>query len=75
MRGLPVSTGVEGMIGEVGTVRRPILEGASGWVFVHGELWRAVPESPDLVPIKAGTEVEVVALRRRAVVVHPIKGP
>jgi len=75
MRGLPVSTGVEGMIGEVGTVRRPILEGASGWVFVHGELWRAASESPDLVPIKAGTEVEVVALRRGAVVVRPIKVP
>ncbi len=71
MRRWRVSTGVEGMIGEIGTVRRPILEGASGWVFVHGELWRAVPESPDLVPIKAGAEVEVVALRRGAVVVRP----
>ncbi len=73
MRRLPVSTGVEGMIGEVGTVRRPVLGNASGWLFVHGELWRAVPESPDLAPIKAGAEVEVVALRRGAVVVRPIK--
>jgi membrane-bound ClpP family serine protease len=63
------------MIGEVGTVRRPVLEGASGWVFVHGELWRAVPASPDLVPIKVGTEVEVVALRRGAVVVRPMEEP
>jgi membrane-bound ClpP family serine protease len=61
------------MIGEVGTVRRPVLGDGSGWVFVHGELWRAVPESPDLVPIKAGAEVEVVALRRGAVVVRPTK--
>ena len=75
MRGLPVSTGAEGMIGEVGTVRRPILQDAGGWVFVHGELWRAVPESPDLVPIKVGAEVEVVALRRGAVVVRPMEGP
>jgi membrane-bound ClpP family serine protease len=75
MRSWRVTTGVEGMIGEVGTVRRPVLGDASGWVFVHGELWRAVPESPDLVPIKAGTEVEVVALRRGAVVVRPMEGP
>jgi membrane-bound ClpP family serine protease len=75
MRRWRVSTGVEGMIGEIGTVRRPVLEGASGWVFVHGELWRALPESPDLVPMKVGAEVEVVALRRGAVVVRPIEGP
>ena len=73
MRRLPVTTGVEGMIGEVGTVRRPVLGDASGWVFVHGELWRAVPESPDLAPIKTGTEVEVVALRRGTLVVRPLE--
>jgi hypothetical protein len=30
------------MIGEVGTVRSPVGVDSSGWVFVHGELWRAV---------------------------------
>jgi hypothetical protein len=30
------------MIGEVGTVRSPVGVSSSGWVFVHGELWRAV---------------------------------
>jgi membrane-bound serine protease (ClpP class) len=38
----PVLTGKEGMIGEVGTVRSPVGVNSEGWVFVHGELWRAV---------------------------------
>ena len=38
----PALTGKEGMIGEVGTVRSPVGVNSSGWVFVHGELWRAV---------------------------------
>jgi membrane-bound ClpP family serine protease len=38
----PALTGKEGMIGEVGTVRSPVGVSSSGWVFVHGELWRAV---------------------------------
>jgi membrane-bound ClpP family serine protease len=38
----PALTGKEGMIGELGTVRRPVGVNSEGWVFVHGELWRAV---------------------------------
>jgi membrane-bound serine protease (ClpP class) len=41
-KGRPALTGKEGMIGEVGTVRSPVGVSSSGWVFVHGELWRAV---------------------------------
>jgi membrane-bound serine protease (ClpP class) len=44
-------TGKEGMIGEVGTVRSLVGVNSEGWVFVHGELWRAVlafaPEETD----------------------------
>src|SRR5215218_3895332 len=44
-------TGKEGMIGEMGTVRSPVGMDSSGWVFVHGERWRAVlafaPEGAD----------------------------
>jgi membrane-bound serine protease (ClpP class) len=51
LRGRPALTGKEGMIGEVGTVRSPVGVDSSGWVFVHGELWRAVlafaPEETD----------------------------
>jgi membrane-bound ClpP family serine protease len=43
LRGKPAITGKEGMIGEMGTVRSPVGVSSSGWVFVHGELWRAVP--------------------------------
>jgi membrane protein implicated in regulation of membrane protease activity len=51
LRGRPVLTGKEGMIGEVGTVRSPVGVNSSGWIFVHGERWRAVlafaPEDTD----------------------------
>src|SRR5918998_591914 len=42
LRGRPAMTGKEGMIGEVGTVRSPVGVKSEGWVFVHGERWRAV---------------------------------
>jgi len=41
-KGKPALTGKEGMIGEVGTVRSPVGVSSEGWIFVHGELWRAV---------------------------------
>jgi membrane-bound serine protease (ClpP class) len=51
LRGRPAMTGKEGMIGEVGTVRSPVGVESEGWVFVHGERWRAVlafaPEDTD----------------------------
>ena len=71
MRRWRVSTGTEGMIGEVGVVRQPVLKEVGGLVFVHGERWRAVPEDPQNTPIKSGTEVEVVGFRAGAVVVRP----
>ena len=50
-KGMRALTGKEGMIGEVGTVRSPVGVSSSGWVFVHGELWRAelafAPEETD----------------------------
>ena len=51
LRGKRALTGKEGMIGEMGTVRSPVGVDSSGWVFVHGERWRAVlafaPEETD----------------------------
>jgi membrane-bound serine protease (ClpP class) len=51
LRGRRALTGKEGMIGEVGTVRSPVGAESTGWVFVHGELWKAVlafaPEETD----------------------------
>jgi membrane-bound serine protease (ClpP class) len=64
----PALTGKEGMIGDVGTVRSLVGVNSSGWVFVHGELWRAVlafaPEETDLREgepvIGVGRKVRVV---------------
>lgn len=67
-----VSTGREGMIGEVGTVRRTIGK-SGGSVFVHGELWSALPEDPRMVPIEPGAEVEIAGFRRTSIVVRPAK--
>lgn len=51
LRGRPALTGKESMIGEVGTVRSPVGVNSEGWVFVHGERWRALlafaPEGAD----------------------------
>jgi NfeD-like C-terminal, partner-binding len=51
LRGKPAITGMEGMIGEVGTVRSPVGVESTRWIFVHGELWKAVrafaPEETD----------------------------
>ncbi len=82
--GRPALTGKEGMIGEVGTVRSLVGVNSSGWVFVHGELWRAVlafaPEetdSRDTEPtIEEGRKVSVVGFADGGVVqVVPIELP
>lgn len=67
-----VSTGREGMIGEIGTVRRRVSSSPGGVVFVHGELWSAVTENPGET-IEAGAEVEIVGFRRTSVVVRPVR--
>lgn len=66
-----VTTGRQGMIGEVGTVRRKIGK-AGGTVFVHGELWTALPEEPRMVPIESGTEIEITGFRRTSILVRPL---
>jgi hypothetical protein len=42
LKGKPAITGKEGMSGKVGTVRSSVGVESEGWVFVHGERWRAV---------------------------------
>jgi membrane-bound serine protease (ClpP class) len=68
LRGRPAITGKEGMIGEVSTVRSPVGLESEGWVFVHGERWRAVlsfaPEEAD-----PRDRDEVVEAGRKVVVV------
>jgi membrane-bound serine protease (ClpP class) len=85
LRGRPALTGKEGMIGEVGTVRSPIGLESEGWVFVHGERWRAVlafapegadPRNHDAAVIEVGRKVAVVGFVDAGVVqVVPIELP
>jgi membrane-bound serine protease (ClpP class) len=47
-------TGADELVGEVGVVRDSLVP--NGFVFVHGELWRAVTAGP---PLRTGTPVVV----------------
>jgi len=83
LRGRRALTGKEGMIGEVGTVRSPVGAESAGWVFVHGERWRAVlafaPEETDPrdgePTIGVGRKVTVVGFDEEGTVqVVPVEG-
>jgi membrane-bound serine protease (ClpP class) len=63
-RRLPVATGVEGMIHEIGTARSPL--NPRGKVFVHGEIWDAIADEP----VAQGEPVEVVAVRNLTLAVR-----
>ena len=84
LRGRPAITGKEGMIGEVGTVRSPVGLESEGWVFVHGERWRAVlafvpeetdPREGDAV-VEVGRKVAVIGFGDGGVLhVVPVESP
>jgi len=61
-----VSTGSEGMIGEIGVARTTV--GAEGKVFVHGELWNAIASNS----IAEGTSVRVTSINGLHLVVEPV---
>ena len=54
----PVVTGAEGMVGEIGEVRRAADANGRVKVFVHGEYWDAVAEQP----VDVGAPVEVIGV-------------
>ncbi|MGH2544210.1 MAG: NfeD family protein [Ardenticatenaceae bacterium] len=68
-RHTPSITGREGLIGDIGEVRRAVAPEQEGLVLVHGELWRAY--SP--VPIEKGQHVRVVAIRGLHIEVVPLE--
>ena len=80
-KGEPTTTGIEGLIGEVGVVREPVRVSSPGWVFVRGERWQATvaiaPEDAHKQDyeqvIGVGRKVLVVGLRDRKVVVMPFE--
>lgn len=61
-----VTTGKEGMVGEVGTAFSNL--NPSGQVQVHGEIWQASSE----VPIRKGERVRVVAVQGMEIMVEQI---
>jgi membrane-bound serine protease (ClpP class) len=57
-RRAPLTTGVEGLRGEIGVVEEPLVP--EGTVFVHGALWKAMAASGS---VPAGARVRVVRVR------------
>src|SRR4029077_4842085 len=63
-RGMPVRSGVEGMIHEIGVPRSPL--NPRGKFFVQGEIWDAVADEP----VATGEPVEVLAVRNLTLAVR-----
>ncbi|MCW2928736.1 MAG: nodulation competitiveness protein nfeD [Thermoleophilia bacterium] len=70
-RRLGSSTGGGELVGQLGTVRRPIAAGAAGSVYVDGELWQARSDAP----IDAGARVEVLGVDSLQLRVTPTSTP
>ena len=69
-RNAPVTTGVEGMRGEVGEVTEELAP--QGRVFVHGETWNAVCPS---ATVPTGGRVRVLRVDGLTLTVEPADGP
>lgn len=65
-----VTTGREGLVGAVGTVRQKL--DPVGQVFVDGELWEA---ATDAGPVAVGTRVRVLAIKGLRLIVAPEDSP
>ena len=68
VKGRPPTSGIEGMIGEVGVVKKPVGASFPGWVFVHGEWWRAITTSAPEDAYQQDRE-RVIGVGRRVLVV------
>jgi membrane-bound serine protease (ClpP class) len=64
-----VTTGMEGLIGEIGTVVSPL--SPTGTVLLHGELWKAV-STVSTSPVEKDREVRVVAVEHLKLTVEPV---
>jgi membrane-bound serine protease (ClpP class) len=63
----PPASGVHGLIGAEGRTRATIEPAASGYIDVHGELWRASTR----VPLAAGELVRVTGVNGLTLIVEP----
>ncbi len=61
------TTGLEGMLGESGTVMTPIKPGSVGQVSVHGEIWKATADRS----LKVGEEIVVESSENWTLKVKP----
>jgi membrane-bound serine protease (ClpP class) len=61
-----ITTGVEGLIGEIGTAQTPLLP--AGKVFIHGEIWNAVASAP----VSVGEHVRVRKVDGLRLEVEPV---
>jgi membrane-bound serine protease (ClpP class) len=61
-----VATGVEGMIGEIGVALEDL--NPEGRIFVHGEYWNAIANSP----IPSGSRARVLAVDHLKLAVEPV---
>jgi membrane-bound serine protease (ClpP class) len=61
---MPVTTGKEGLLHEIGTARTPLEP--RGKVLIHGEIWDAVADEP----VAAGETVEVLGVRNLTLAVR-----
>ncbi len=65
-------TGRQALVGEVGTVRRPVSATVPGMVYLHGELWQAALDaSVGEREIPSGAPVTVTAVDGLGVLVRP----
>jgi len=62
------TTGQEGLIGQIGLVREAIVPGTPGRLFVHGEIWRAVSDTP----LETGTRACIIGVKGLEVIVRPV---
>jgi membrane-bound serine protease (ClpP class) len=60
-----VTTGMEGLVGEIGTVVSPL--SPKGTILLHGELWRAVATTP----VEKDQEVRVISVDHLLLKVEP----
>jgi membrane-bound serine protease (ClpP class) len=65
----PAYTGKQALVGQLGDVRRAL--SPDGMVYVHGELWSAVPDAGVHGELPVGTNVVVTAVERMRLRVRP----
>ncbi len=61
------TTGFRAMVGETGSVMSEIVPGANGQVLVHGEIWKAIADTP----LKKGDQVTVESFSNWILKVKP----